>query len=532
MKDIKLLDCTLRDGGYINDWEFGADNLVSVFERQVSSGAEIIEIGFLDERRGFDKNRSIMPSTDCARKILGKVDKRQAMVVGMIDYGTCGISKIEPCEASYLDGIRVIFKKHLMHEAIAFCGEIKKLGYKVFAQAVSITSYSDEELMELIGLVNGVELYAMSMVDTYGLLYKDNLMHYFVMLDRYLKPGIALGYHAHNNFQLAYSNCMEVLRHQTERTIVVDATLYGMGKSAGNAPIELLSMHLNECYGKKYDINQMLEAIDGNIMRFYQKSPWGYNLFYYLAASNRCHPNYVQALMDNHTLSIKSINEILNRIVPGKKLMYDPKHIEELYYEYQRAECDDSEDKKELSGLLAGKEVLVLGPGSSIRLEYEKIRQYIVGKKPVVIAINYIPEELEVDYVFLSNPRRYIRLSNALKEEKNRNVRVIATSNVTKSKGDFHYELNNSTLLDKDAVVMDYSFVMLLKALEEMGIKRLACAGLDGYSETEANYAAADMEYWFAQRNAAALNQYVRDYLGAHKEQLEVTFITNTHYQE
>ena len=100
MKDIKLLDCTLRDGGYINDWEFGADNLVSVFERQVSSGAEIIEIGFLDERRGFDKNRSIMPSTDCARKILGKVDKRQAMVVGMIDYGTCGISKIEPCEAS------------------------------------------------------------------------------------------------------------------------------------------------------------------------------------------------------------------------------------------------------------------------------------------------------------------------------------------------------------------------------------------------------------------------------------------------
>ena len=78
-----------------------------------------------------------------------------------------------------------------MHEAIAFCGEIKKLGYKVFAQAVSITSYSDEELMELIGLVNGVELYAMSMVDTYGLLYKDNLMHYFVMLDRYLKPGIA-----------------------------------------------------------------------------------------------------------------------------------------------------------------------------------------------------------------------------------------------------------------------------------------------------------------------------------------------------
>ncbi len=80
MNEIKLLDCTLRDGGYLNDWEFGSDNLVSVFERQTSSGADIIEVGFLDERRTFDINRSIMPSTDCVRKIFGKVDKKQAKI--------------------------------------------------------------------------------------------------------------------------------------------------------------------------------------------------------------------------------------------------------------------------------------------------------------------------------------------------------------------------------------------------------------------------------------------------------------------
>ncbi|MEY8509139.1 aldolase catalytic domain-containing protein [Lachnospiraceae bacterium 42-17] len=532
MNEIKLLDCTLRDGGYLNDWEFGSDNLVSVFERQTSSGADIIEVGFLDERRTFDINRSIMPSTDCVRKIFGKVDKKQAMIVGMIDYGTCGLTHIENCKDSYLDGIRVIFKKHLMHEAIAFCGEIKKLGYKVFAQAVSITSYSDEELLELVRLVNDVEIYAMSMVDTYGLLYKDNLMHYFVMLDQYLKPEIKLGYHAHNNFQLAYSNCMEVLRHQTKRTIVVDATLYGMGKSAGNAPIELLSMHLNECYGKNYDINQMLEAIDGNIMRFYQKTPWGYNLFYYLAASNRCHPNYVRDLMDNHTLSIKSVNEILSRIIPEKKLMYDAAHIEQLYYEYQQAECDDSTDREILAGTLKGKTILVLGPGVSIEREQDKVECFMRANNPVVISINFIPEHLNVDYVFLSNPRRYIRLFNALKEGKNKDVSVIATSNVTKSKGAFHYTLNNSALLDKNAVVMDYSFIMLLKAFQQMGIFQIFCAGLDGYSEDTANYAATDMEYWFARRNAFALNKYVREYLKEHTEQIKVNFITKTRYLE
>ena len=129
MGQIKLLDCTLRDGGYINDWNFGHDNLVSVFERLVDAGVDIIEIGFLDERRPFDIDRSIMPNTDCVEKIYGGIDKKQAMVVGMIDYGTCGLENIKPCSESYLDGIRVIFKKHLREEAMAYCGELKKLGY-------------------------------------------------------------------------------------------------------------------------------------------------------------------------------------------------------------------------------------------------------------------------------------------------------------------------------------------------------------------------------------------------------------------
>ena len=133
---IKLLDCTLRDGGYVNDWKFGHNNAISMLERLVSAGIDIIEIGFLDQRRPYDIERSIMPSTNCVEKIYGNVVKRDAMIVGMIDYGTCGIENLQPCKDSYLDGIRVIFKKHIMHEAIAFCKQVKDLGYKVFTQAV------------------------------------------------------------------------------------------------------------------------------------------------------------------------------------------------------------------------------------------------------------------------------------------------------------------------------------------------------------------------------------------------------------
>ena len=110
MKNIKLLDCTLRDGGYLNDWKFGQSNLVSIFERLVDSNVDIIEIGFLDERRPFDIDRSIIPDTESVQKIYGKLDRKHSMVVGMIDYGTCGLKNIQPCKDSFLDGIRVIFK--------------------------------------------------------------------------------------------------------------------------------------------------------------------------------------------------------------------------------------------------------------------------------------------------------------------------------------------------------------------------------------------------------------------------------------
>lgn len=530
MDKIKLLDCTLRDGGYVNDWKFGKDNLVSIFERLVSSGLDIIEIGFLDQRRAFDHDRSIMPDSSCVEKIYGSVDKKGAMIVGMIDYGTCDAGYIQPCAESYLDGIRVIFKKHLMEEAIAFCGEMKQLGYQVFTQAVSITSYSDEELMQLIGLVNELKPYAVSMVDTYGLLQQDNLLHYYELLDRYLLPEIGIGYHSHNNFQLAFSNCIEMLKMSGERLMLVDGSLYGMGKSAGNAPIELLAMHMNERFGQKYDVNQLIEAIDGNIMKIYQQTPWGYNLFFYLAASNKCHPNYVQRLLNKHTLSIKSINEILERIEPDKKLMYDQEYLEELYCRYQKTECDDRASKEKLHTLLKGRNILLLGPGKTIKTETDKIKDYMEKKRDAIpVAINFVPENIPVKYVFLSNSRRYIRLNNALKEERNKGIQVIATSNVTKTTEQFPFVLNNEALLDETAEFMDNSFVMLLKVLSEMEVASVVCAGLDGYSSVEDNYANEDMEYWFAKRKAQSFNQYVREYLKKASD-LKLSFLTKTNY--
>lgn len=140
----------------------------------------------MDDRRPFDINRTIMPDTQAVNKIFAGLDKGNAMILGMIDYGTCSIDHIQPCKDTFLDGIRVIFKEHLMYEALAYCKQLKDLGYKVFAQMVSVTTYTDEKLKEYAELVNSVMPYANSMVDTYGLLDADHLMHIFSVLDKYL----------------------------------------------------------------------------------------------------------------------------------------------------------------------------------------------------------------------------------------------------------------------------------------------------------------------------------------------------------
>lgn len=523
-----MLDCTLRDGGYVNDWNFGHDNLVSVFERIVDAGIDIIELGFLDERREFDINRSIMPDSDSMRKIYGNLDKKNTMTVGMIDFGTCGIEHIKPQSESFIDGIRVIFKKHLRVQALEFCGELKKLGYKVFAQLVSVTSYTDEEMLDLVRLANEVKPYAVSMVDTYGLMHQNNLNHYFDILNDNLDPEIGLGYHAHNNFQMGYANCIAMLDHDIERTLVVDGSIYGMGKSAGNAPLELIAMHMNSKFGKKYHISQILECIDSNITQFYYPAKWGYNMFYYLAASNDCHPNYVSYLMNKRTLSVKSINELLGKLEGEKKLLYDESYMEKLYIEYQNNEVNDELCRKNLSEALKDKNILLIGPGVTVKTQSQKILDYVEKNNPTVISINYVPDLAKPDYVFISNSKRYVQLATKLSREKHT---IIATSNVTATvSGSFEYILNFSTLMDKTAKVVDNSLIMMLKALIGLGVKHVTLAGFDGYSSTDVNYYKENMEYENIKEKADYLNRYTSEFLINNKHLITTEFLTESRY--
>lgn len=531
MKKINLLDCTLRDGGYLNDWKFGYSNLVSIFERLVDANVDIIEVGFLDDRRPFDIDRSIFPNTKSADQIYGLLNKKKAMVVGMIDYGTCSIDNLAPCSESYLDGIRVIFKKGKMHPAMEFCRQVKALGYKVFSQLVSVTSYTDEDLMELIELVNDVKPYAVSMVDTYGLMDSDSLLHLYKILDDNVNSETTIGFHAHNNFQLGYANVLAFLKYEGKHDVVVDGTLYGMGKSAGNDPIELVAMTLNNKYNGNYNIDSMLEAINESITGIYRVTPWGYKIFYYLCAKNRCHPNYLSDYEKEENLSVTMVDQLLETIEPEeKKLLYDKSVGKDYYDRFIHTHCNDGVAINDFLDFIGTRKILLVGPGKNIHLQADKVKKFVNSENTVIISINYLPTDIMADCVFITNPKRYHDMTLSLREDRNKNVKKLATTNVTCRNGSFDFVINRAPLLEKDENIIDNSFLMLIKFLNTIGIKEVFCAGFDGYSDRENNYNNPEMEYDFVKKAAVSLNNHMKKSIASYRKSMNITFITYSAY--
>jgi 4-hydroxy 2-oxovalerate aldolase len=531
MNSPLLLDCTLRDGGFVNDWNFGFGSIKSIISRLDDAGVDVIEVGFIDERRSYDEDRSIFPDTDSILPLFKNLDRPKAIVAGMVDFGTCSLDKISLQSESCLDGIRVIFKKHDQDKALDLLSQIKEKGYKIFVNPVSITSYTDDEALSLIAKINKIKPYATSVVDTYGLMHSKELLHYFEIINKELEEDIILGYHAHNNFQMAYANSIALMNRELDRSIMIDGTLYGMGKSAGNACTELLAMYMNEYCGRNFKIHQLQEAIDVDILQEYQKKFWGYNFEYYIAALNDCHPSYVRFLLDKKTISVKAVNEIVNVIPGDKKLTYDKTLIERLYAEYQNKYCDDTLVVDALKKEFFDKNILLLGPGKSLQENTDSIDRFIGEKNPAVVSINFLHERYPIDYVFMGNAKRYSQFFHKIYGENSR-AKIICTSNITDAGKRIDYTVNYSGLLAETEAIRDNPLILFLNLLKKIGaVKGVWLAGFDGYVQDNAdNYYGDYVRLLYCQDDVVLRNEAIKNELQKMASSIEVKFLTPTRY--
>ena len=334
MTDIKILDCTLRDGGFVNNWEFGYSCINNIVNRLNNAHVDIIEIGYIRNYVSYNKDSTQFPNvTSIDQSLINK--KYDSMIVALMDFGDCTIDEICDRKDSIIDGIRITFRKEKIDEALLLSQKIKEKGYKIFLQPVAITDYNGSDTIKLIEKINHIDPYAVCIVDTYGFMNRHDLEKYFYLFDSSLNQKIALGYHSHNNYQLSYANAISLIEMSTKRCLIIDSSTFGMGKGAGNLNTELITAYLNTNYEYHYGINDIVEIISIYLEDERNKNFWGYGLRYFLAANSNVHHNYVKYLLDKKTLTVKSINKILEMIDDEKKTRYDEEYIEKLYEVHQ-----------------------------------------------------------------------------------------------------------------------------------------------------------------------------------------------------
>lgn len=526
-KQIRVLDCTLRDGGFVNDFNFGRKVIRNIFTRLSNAQMDIIEIGYLYDKKKYDANFTRYWHTESINELL--VDKKSdAMVVAITDFGNCALEHIQDAKETILDGIRLTFKKSEIDAAMEYAQKLKEKGYVVFAQPVSVTTYSDREMLDLIDKINELAPYAVSIVDTYGLMHQGKVLHYFHLLDNNLNPDIVIGFHSHNNFQMAYANCIELIKEPTRRDLILDASCYGMGKSAGNTCTELLCMYLNVSENKEYKISEILEVIDSHIIPIYNETPWGYCYEHYIAARSKVHHNYVTYLEKKQTLSAQSELDILNDIPAKDKLNYNEQLIENLYLKYQDKQINDETSYTRLTDEISGRKVILLGPGASIKNQLTKVNDFISCEKPFVISINNALSGYPIDLAFIANSKRYDQLFDTLSKKK---LPVAATSNIAPLDKEFDYMFNYAKLIDLTSSVKDISLLMCLKVLQGCGIKEVYLAGFDGFSSVDPNFYTSFMKFSHVELEADELNEIIGVRLTEYSKCMRLHFLTSSLYE-
>lgn len=338
-RHISILDATLRDGGQGLDDLFNNGftdkcftdekkrRLISLLE---DSNVEIIELGSMGPSADDKSKFAIYQNVEDLSKFLPAKRKEGVLYVGLYIGPDTDIDKIPDWNPSLVDGIRVILRYSELQKSLDYCAALAKKGYKVFVQPMLTMRYNDTELDLIIRSSNEMGAYACYFVDSYGYMEPKDIIRLFDYMDKGLNKEIKIGFHAHNNMNLAYSNVLYFINLDTERELIVDSCATGMGQGAGNMQTELLVPYMNEHFGKNYNYEPVLEICDYLDKEMIPSDLWGYSVTRLLPAVYKTAYKYALMMRNKYNLSFKDMNAILRDMPDDMRNRYTKENLESL----------------------------------------------------------------------------------------------------------------------------------------------------------------------------------------------------------
>lgn len=330
-RKIELVDVTLRDGGIVVNFDFGLERMQKIKTTLEASGVEYIETGYIDEKKGSPEGRTCFDNEVSIEKTLLSTGKKPGIkYFAMIDYGTFDVNKLQPRNEHGVDGIRLAFHKENWEASIEWGRIIMSKGYDLYIQPMVSMRYTDEEYKRLIRVCN-TELAGAKgfyVVDSFGQMDNMALLHKLEIADQYVSMSMKLGFHAHNNRQMAYSNALAFVDYNARHDMMLDASIMGMGKGAGNLCTELIEATLiNE--GKAYNTNVLYDAISDYFAQQQKKTPWGYSLDFYLSSLYSCTPSYIKLFTADERVTTDVLIDLLKNMPDEKRAACDRKFAAE-----------------------------------------------------------------------------------------------------------------------------------------------------------------------------------------------------------
>jgi 4-hydroxy 2-oxovalerate aldolase len=293
--ELKVLDCTIRDGGLINSHMFEDGLVKAVYDTCIEAGVDYMEIGYKGSKKIFVPN-DFGPWKFCAeddmRRILGDNDTK-LKISAMADVGKTNYKEdILPKSESVLDVVRVATYIHQVPTAIDMIKDAHDKGYEATCNLMAISIAQDPEIDQALELLRESPASTIVVVDSFGALYGEQIERLVKKYRDALEgTGKEVGIHAHNNQQLAFANTIEAIVHGANRA---DATVMGMGRGAGNCPMELLIGFLRN---PAYQVRPVYQLLQDYFVDLREKHEWGALVPYNITGQLNQHPRSAIALL-------------------------------------------------------------------------------------------------------------------------------------------------------------------------------------------------------------------------------------------
>ena len=287
----KIVDCTIRDGGIVNDWNFSVEFVQELYTALNEARVDYMEIGYKNSPKLLKEAEGAGPwrflNDDFLKKVIPH--KGTTKLSALVDVGRVDEEDILPKDESLLDLIRVACYINEVDKALELVQKFHDLGYETSINIMALSGVMEKDLVEALEMINASVVDVVYIVDSFGSLDNQDMQY---LIDKFKAhvPNKRLGVHTHNNMQLAFANTLVAVQNGVE---LLDSSVYGMGRAAGNCPTELLVAHLKNT---NYKLRPILEVLENLLVPLREKEEWGYLIPHMITGNLNEHPRSAMAL--------------------------------------------------------------------------------------------------------------------------------------------------------------------------------------------------------------------------------------------